>query len=84
MKKGIIAIETANAGIVTITTDVFINWFRGLKKEDIKTHGFSRKQYSVVKKIIAQGKLENTYSPVVYDFILFSLNDLMDKGILKC
>ena len=83
MHPRMIALETANAGIVTIPETLFVNWFNELDKNDLKSLGFSIKQYTEVERIISQGRLQTSYSPVVYDFILISLNNLVNRGILK-
>jgi len=84
MKERFISIETANVGIVTIPERLFVNWFMELDKHTLKRLNIPWPRYHIVKKLIAQGQLQNTYSPVVYDFILLSLNDLRERGILKC
>lgn len=79
-KKEYIAIETWNYGIVQIGLKELQDWIFQLSKDDLMKWDFTDEELRKVKKLFLRKQLRKTYSPLVYDFAVSMLNDMIDQG----
>lgn len=74
-----IAVETANYGFVTIELRELRDWIFSLSKDDLIRLDFTEEEHRTVKNLFLKNQLRKTYSPLIYDFAVSMLNDMISK-----
>lgn len=78
-KREYIAIETGNYGIVEIELKPLKKWIFQLSREDLIQWDFTEEEHRRVKGLFIRKELRKTYSPLVYDFAISMLNDMIRR-----
>lgn len=78
-KPEYIALETANYGFVTIELRKLRDWIFQLTKDDLIRLDFTDEEHRKVKNLFLRNQLRKTYSPLIYDFAVSMLNDMIAK-----
>ncbi|MDD4714893.1 MAG: hypothetical protein PHT72_05475 [Candidatus Absconditabacteria bacterium] len=78
-KTEYIAVETWNYGIVQIELKELKDWIFQLSKDDLMKWDFTEEELRQVKSLFLRKQLRKTYSPLIYDFAISMLNDMIDK-----
>lgn len=78
-KREYIAIETGNYGIVEMELSELEKWIFQLSSEDLMQWDFTEEEHRKVKKLFLRKQLRKTYSPLVYDFAVSMLNDMIRR-----
>jgi len=78
-KPEYIAIETANYGFIEIELKRLEDWIFSLSKDDLIRLDFTEEEHRRVKNLFLRNQLRKTYSPLIYDFAVSMLNDMIAK-----
>jgi hypothetical protein len=78
-KREYIAIETGNYGYVSIELKELKGWVLHLSREDLIKLDFTEEECRRVKSLFLRKQIRKTYSPLVYDFAVSMLNDMIEK-----
>lgn len=78
-KTEYIAVETWNYGIVQIELRELKAWIFQLSKDDLMKWDFTEEELRKVKSLFLRKQLRKTYSPLIYDFAISMLNEMIDK-----
>jgi len=78
-KRDYIAIETGNYGLVEIELKELKDWIFQLSRDDLIEWDFTDEEHRRVKGMFLRNELRKTYSPLVYDFAVSMLNDMIRR-----
>lgn len=78
-KPEYIAIETANYGYISIELKELKDWIFSLSKDDLIRLDFTDEEHRRVKNLFLRNQLRKTYSPLIYDFAVTMLNEMIAK-----
>jgi len=81
-KTDYIAIETGNYGYVTIELRELKEWIFKLSVEDLIRLDFTEEEHRTVKELFIRNRIRRTYSPLVYDFAISMLNEMVNEEMV--
>ena len=76
-KTDYILIETGNYGLVEIELKELKDWIFQLSRDDLIEWDFTDEEHRRVKDLFLRNEQRKTYLPLVYDFAISMLNDMI-------